>query len=146
MGSNGRSTISGLGPSRVSIIMFSFANSANLYCTLHFCQRRGSGVGLSQKESTQAMYACLLTAPCRTLLRFSDHLRSALAFFSQKCDSWSAIPICTTFAYLRHEIQREICNWIWIRKLKLWSSSACNHLNKVWSDMSDHKAGNQDRT
>ena len=51
-GSSGRSTISGLGPSRVSRIIFSFANSANFYCTLHFSQRRGgSGVGLSQKSS-----------------------------------------------------------------------------------------------
>ena len=44
MGSSGRSTISGLGPSRVSRIIFSLANSASLYCTLHFSQRRG-GVG-----------------------------------------------------------------------------------------------------
>ena len=52
MGSSGRSTISGLGPSRVSGIIFSFANSASLYCNLHFSQQRGgSGVGLSQKAS-----------------------------------------------------------------------------------------------
>ena len=52
MGSNGRSTISILGPSRVSRIMFSFANSSNLYCTLIFFQQTGgSGVGLYQKAS-----------------------------------------------------------------------------------------------
>ena len=52
IGSRGSSTISGLGPSSVSRIIFSFANSANLYCTLHFSQRSGgSGVGLSQKGS-----------------------------------------------------------------------------------------------
>ena len=51
-GLSGRSSISGLAPSRVSRIIFSFVNSASLYCTLHFSQRRGgSGVGLSQKES-----------------------------------------------------------------------------------------------
>ena len=50
--SRGSSTISGLGPSSVSRMMFSFANSANLYCTRHFSQQRGaSGVGLSQKAS-----------------------------------------------------------------------------------------------
>ena len=52
IGSRGRSTISCLGPSSVSRMLFSFANSANFYCTLHFSQRRGgSGVGLSPKAS-----------------------------------------------------------------------------------------------
>ena len=50
MGFNGRSSISGFGPSKVSRNIFSFASSANLYCTLHFSQPRGgSGVGLSHE-------------------------------------------------------------------------------------------------
>ena len=80
IGSSGRSTISGFGPSRVSRMIFSFTSSANLYCTLHFSQQRGrSGVGLSQMHLSRAVYTCLLTAPCRTLLGFCNDLRCALA-------------------------------------------------------------------
>ena len=71
IGSRGKSTISGLGPGSVSRIMFSFANSANLYCTRHFSQRRRrSGVGLSQKASIPSGVRLVhhSTAPCRTLV------------------------------------------------------------------------------
>ena len=52
MGSNGRSSISGFGPSKVSRIIFSSTSSVNWYCTLHFSQQRGgSCVDLSQKAS-----------------------------------------------------------------------------------------------
>ena len=52
------------GPIRVSRIIFSFASNANLFCTLHFFQRRGeSGVGLSQIASIPSgvrLFACYL--------------------------------------------------------------------------------------
>ena len=81
IGSGGNSTISGLGPRSVYKMIFYLASAANLCCSFHFTHRRdGSGVVLSQKASIPGEFVCLLTAPCRTLLVYSQ-LRVTLMHF-----------------------------------------------------------------
>ena len=56
---------------RVSNLMFSVANSACLYCTLHFSHMMGgSRVGLLQQTSNSmvVLFCHLLAAPCRTFI------------------------------------------------------------------------------
>ena len=60
MALSGKSTILGLGPSRVSRIVFSFAKSASLYCTLHLSQRRGGWVLVYPRKClSRVVYAFL---------------------------------------------------------------------------------------
>ena len=77
----GSSTISSLGPRRVSRMIFSFASSASLYCTLRFPNEGEGRVFTCPKTHlSRALCICLLTAPCRTLLEFDSNLRRVLAY------------------------------------------------------------------
>ena len=82
IGSRGNSTISGLGLTSVSKMIFSVASKANWYCTFHFSRRRvSSSEGLSQKAPIPRV-VCVLAgcAMSHFIILLSKSLRVVLFF------------------------------------------------------------------
>ena len=79
--SSGRSTISALGPSRVSRMIFFFAKSA-IYIALSISpsEEEGQVLVYPRKRLSQELNALLLTAPCRTLLLLSSYSKRGCVY------------------------------------------------------------------
>ena len=142
MGSNGSSTISSFGPSKVLRIIFSFASSANLYCTLHLSQRiGGSGVRLSQIASIPSGAGLFAGCAMSYTIWILQSLAMRVSLLLSKLWFAEQDPnlICFRLLAVRDTNREEQLNLNW--ETESISLSACNQLKKVWSD----KKMNQER-
>ena len=105
MVSTGMSNISSFGPSRVSRMIFSFARSARLYCTLHFCNGWECWVLVCLKmHLSPAVCVCLLTEPGCTLVEFGGHLQCEFVYNFRNSYSRGEIQPNLFYANLRIEL------------------------------------------